>query len=72
MKTLFLAFFFSLQAFVACNALAWSPMETNRSTSEMFFQCQWLTAGSDQNQEEQDQEEQDDNETEEEEEPDCD
>ena len=67
MKTLFLVFFFSLQAFVACNALARSPMETNRSTSEMFFQCQWLTAGN-----EESQEEQDDNETEEEEEPDCD
>ena len=67
MKTLFLAFFFSLQAIAAGNALAWSPMETYRSTGEMFFQCQWLTAGSEENQEEQD-----NNETEEEEEPDCD
>ena len=67
MKTLLLAFFISLQAFVASNALAWAPMETYRSTSEMFSQCQWLTAGSEENQEERD-----DNETEEEEEPDCD
>jgi hypothetical protein len=67
MKTLFLAFFISLHAFVASNALAWAPMETYRSTGEMFFQCQWLTAGSEENQEEQE-----DNETEEEEEPDCD
>jgi hypothetical protein len=67
MKYLFLAFFISLQAFVASNALAWAPMETYRSTGEMFFQCQWLTAGSEENQEEQE-----DNETEEEEEPDCD
>lgn len=71
MKYLFLVFFISLQAFVASNALAWAPMETYRSTGEMFFQCQWLTAGSEENQEEKDQEEKDVNETEEEE-PDCD
>jgi hypothetical protein len=67
-KHLFLAFFVSLQAFVATDALARSLMDSDRSTSRMLVQCQWLTAGSEENLEDQNKKETE----EEEEEPDCD
>ena len=71
MKHLFLAFFVSLQVCAATDVLAWSPMDNYRSTSRIPVQCQWLTAGSEENQEDQNRigtvEEE-----EEEEEPDCD
>lgn len=68
MKYSFLALLVSLQVFVATDALAWSPMDSYRSTSRIPVQCQWLTAGSEENQQDQNE-----NETEEEDdEPDCD
>jgi hypothetical protein len=67
MKQFFLALIISLHAFIAADALAWSPMDAYRSTSDAFIHCQWATAGSEENQEEDD-----NSETEEEEEPDCD
>jgi hypothetical protein len=67
MKQFFLALIISLHAFIATDAMAWSPMDAYRSTSDAFSHCQWATAGSEENQEEDD-----NNETEEEEEPDCD
>jgi len=68
MKRLFLVFCVCLQAFVSSAALAWSPLEVNRSVIEPGPQCYVLVAGSEGNQEENNNNE----EEEDDEEPDCD
>jgi len=67
MKYLLMALYISLQAFVVTDALAWSPKQSDRSTADTLFQCQWLVVTSEGNQEERNKDE-----AEEEEEPDCD
>jgi len=67
MKHLLLALYISLQVSFVSDALAWSPLPSDRSTADTLLRCQWLVAGS-----EDDQEEQNKDAKEEEEEPDCD
>jgi hypothetical protein len=67
MKHLLLVVYICLQTFFVTDALAWSPLQSDRSTADTLLGCQWLAASSEENQEEQKKDKK-----EEEEEPDCD
>lgn len=69
MKYLLLVIVISLQAVVTTSAAAWPADKSYRTQLESLYHCQWLTAGSD---EEQEQETKEQDNAGEDDEPDCD
>ncbi|MCG6888413.1 MAG: hypothetical protein LJE92_02395 [Gammaproteobacteria bacterium] len=67
MKHLLPALYISLAVCIAGDALAWTAPQGYLSKAESPWRCQWLSAGSDDNQRGQEKDE-----MEEEKEPDCD